>query len=307
MYHTQGSTVPEPVVNQLLANVRDIDERASYSELKFNLDYLQYYGYLGSPDASRGIEQVSEAVENFQRFFGLEATGDLDVVTSRAMLIPRCGVPDVQPLKVQLQGKEPPAEAKWRKKKLTYYVEQYVHQIPPSVQDDIIRTAWQSWEHVADIKLEQVSSGTPDIVIRTGRGRRSQFDGPGNTLAWAYLPPGDDSQLEMRFDLDEFWVVDLGVSAREIRMLNVAAHEFGHLLGLEHSNVQSALMAPFYAPGLDKPQDRDDIPRIVALYGKPTVEPPPTDPDKPKEKLIIEIDGVIDRINIPGYQLVKAA
>ena len=48
----------------------------------------------------------------------------------------------------------------------------------------------------------------------------------------------------------------------------VAAHEFGHALGLAHSTDFGALMAPFYQwiPGY--PLNRDDVAGITSLYGQ---------------------------------------
>lgn len=53
-----------------------------------------------------------------------------------------------------------------------------------------------------------------------------------------------------------------------INLLQVAVHEFGHSLGLAHSDVNSAIMAPFYrgyVPNLVL--DSDDIAGIQSLYG----------------------------------------
>lgn len=83
------------------------------------------------------------------------------------------------------------------------------------------------------------------------------FDGPGGTLAHAYFPVyGGDAH----FDDDERWTIR---SYRGTNLFQVAAHEFGHSLGLSHSDVKSALMAPFYRgydPHFDL--DRDDIDAI---------------------------------------------
>lgn len=47
----------------------------------------------------------------------------------------------------------------------------------------------------------------------------------------------------------------------------VAAHEFGHALGMSHSSDPGALMYPVYSYATGYPLSEDDIEGIQALYG----------------------------------------
>ena len=161
-------------------------------------------------------------------------------------------------------------QEKWLKDSLKYVVDGYVTGLPKKVQDKLIATAFKAWTDVAGIEICQCpkkDTKNADILVGVGRGKKHNFDGQGGTLAWAYMPKGKNRQLRMRFDLEEIWVQHQ--YERGIWMLPVAAHEVGHLLGLEHSKVKEALMAPYYNPFISTPQLKDDIMQIQKLYGKP--------------------------------------
>ncbi|KAF7235808.1 Matrix metalloproteinase-9 [Varanus komodoensis] len=95
------------------------------------------------------------------------------------------------------------------------------------------------------------------------------------------------------YDVDKKWGLcpDKGYS-----LFLVAAHEFGHSLGLEHSSVREALMYPMYTYEADFHLHPDDVAGIQFLYGKgsapePTVPSWPTQsPDVPEEPTT-EADG----------------
>ena len=240
--------------------------------------YLARYGYLAGNIASVATDPgmantlVTDAIADFQTTAGLAVSGQLDDATVDKMSQPRCGCLDVQ--------RNVAEWASWRKRDLKYFVEKRVGGLSAGDVDELIALAWKDWTDVADFRIQPTdSSASADIVISTGRGRGDGFDGPSGTLAWAYLPNGNDGRLLCRFDIDETWLRDNPQGG--ILFRNVACHEFGHLLGLEHSRVSSALMAPFYSPGTPSPKQNDDIPRIQGLYGKATTPPLPPGPAVP--------------------------
>ncbi|XP_015271990.1 PREDICTED: matrix metalloproteinase-9 [Gekko japonicus] len=84
------------------------------------------------------------------------------------------------------------------------------------------------------------------------------------------------------YDTDKKWgfCPDKGYS-----LFLVAAHEFGHSLGLEHSSIQDALMYPMYRYVADFHLHSDDVAGIQFLYGSGTGPSPPTRrPDVPTRR-----------------------
>lgn len=277
------------ILKHLKTKVKDLD--ISVEDVKFVVSYLEKYGYLDSAKSGK-IEEVLEAVKAFQEFFALKKDGVPGPKTIRAMRMPRCCMKDTLP-----------ATYRWNKKNLTYFIHGYVGGLNKATQVAIINQAWESWEQHTDITVKRVADyNDADIIIAIGRGRQHNFDGPSGTLAWAELPSGN-RKLLMRFDDDETWSADPMV--RGILLLNVAAHEFGHLLGLVHSKVYGALMFPTYNPGVAEPQQNDDVKRIVGLYGAKLPDPvDPTDPKPQKKKIIIDID-VMGDIKINTLEIPK--
>ena len=121
---------------------------------------------------------------------------------------------------------------------------------------------------MTDLTFEEKRSGSVHIEIRFEKyehGDGDPFDGPGGTLAHAYFPQfGGDAH----FDESEYWTIN---SFRGTNLLQTAAHEFGHSLGLSHSDVSAALMAPFYK-GWDPSMTKRISPTCAeTLYCKPCV------------------------------------
>lgn len=257
---------------------KDGSVAANKEELKFAVNYLTYFGYIGV-DLLKSLDsaEVAKSVKDFQRTFGLKVDGVVGPKTLRAMEGARCGCPDKIDSKNKghlqfIQAQEIAAKKRnqWNKKGLTYFIKDYLPgKVTKEQQTQIIASAFKAWDDVCGLHISQAKKAADaDILVSNGRGPQHNFDGRGGTLAWAYLPTGADNQLLMKFDLDETWIEH--PKDRGILISNVACHEFGHILGLTHSGKPNALMAPYYNPFVAVPQDDNDIPRIQKLYGPNT-------------------------------------
>ncbi|XP_066258819.1 matrix metalloproteinase-14 isoform X11 [Euwallacea similis] len=259
--------------------------------------YLSQYGYLGpiKANSSQLLDESSfkKAVEDFQSFAGLEVTGELDDTTIETMSLPRCGVKDKvgtgdnRAKRYALQG------SRWKVKNLSYKISKYPPKLKRKEVDAEVQRAFNVWTDYTDLTFTP-KSGQVHIEIRFESGEHGDgdpFDGPGGTLAHAYFPVfGGDAH----FDATEAWSIN---SYRGTNLFQVAAHEFGHSLGLSHSDVRSALMAPFYR-GYDPTfrLDQDDIDGIQALYGKKTTQTPVI----PQDSGVDASDDVPSKVPAPG-------
>ncbi|XP_067288577.1 collagenase 3-like [Pseudorasbora parva] len=238
----------------------------------------------------RRASPLTEKMKEMQRFFGINVTGTLDKETMEVMKKPRCGVPDVAAYSTF--GGRP----KWQTNKLTYRIENYTPDMSEAEVDDSIKRALQVWADVTPLTFTRLYSGTADIMISFGtkyHGDAYPFDGPQRILAHAFAPsPGIGG--DAHFDDDEIFTFR---SARGVVLFLVAAHEFGHSLGLSHSNVPGALMFPTYSftNPLSFSLPSDDIRGIQSLYGpnrgRTPIQPDPklpTTPDVCDPNLILD-------------------
>ncbi|KAF5902384.1 acetyl-CoA acetyltransferase, mitochondrial, partial [Clarias magur] len=183
-------------------------------------------------------QDFEETLKQMQEFFGLEVTGKLDTDTMEVMKKPRCGVSDVSNY-AHFGGKP-----KWNKQTITYRITEYTPDLSQREVDVTIAQAFKLYSDVTPLVFKQIYSGTADIMIlfkARNHGDFYPFDGQGGVLAHA-MSPGSNQGGDTHFDEDEKWTL----SAAGVNLLLVAAHEFGHALGLDHSKDPSALMYPTY-------------------------------------------------------------
>ncbi|NIG57934.1 matrix metalloproteinase-27 [Pontoporia blainvillei] len=219
---------------------------------------------------SKNRSVIDSKIREMQAFFGLTVTGKLDSNTLEIMKTPRCGVPDVSQYGYTLPG--------WKKYNLTYRIVNYTPDMARADVDEAIQKGLEVWSKVTPLIFTKISKGIADIMIafrtRVHGWCPRYFDGPLGVLGHAF-PPGLGLGGDTHFDEDENWTKD----GAGFNLFLVAAHEFGHSLGLSHTNDQTALMYPNYV-SLDPskyPLSQDDINGIQSIYGSP-----PKTPAKPK-------------------------
>lgn len=192
-------------------------------------------------------------------------------------------MPDPSPAHRSSTGRLSPfvtVGAKWGSHELGYKFLNATPDLQASRQQEIIRETFSRWSAVSALQFKEAkSTETADLSVAFHRGSHgdgSPFDnggGPdGNTLAHAFFPPpnGGSWAGSLHFDEFETWKDQPGGTG--IRLYNVSLHEIGHLLGLDHSQDQGAIMYAYYSEDRNDLRP-DDIAGIQSLYGSPVTAP----------------------------------
>ncbi|GMI67049.1 hypothetical protein like AT1G59970 [Hibiscus trionum] len=235
--------------------------------------YLKKYGYY-SHDIEYMLDDhfddvLESALKVYQKYLHINVTGRVDSATITAMLTPRCGVPDIvrNPTSkinhLVSNFKFPGKPNKWdfRSYNLSYVIKNDVDVFTEDELAPAYAKAFKSWADVSPFTFTRVKRRGK---VEIGFFPKKHGDGfPfGIEFAHTFFPPNGDVHLNANYS----WSFN-PTEKNEVDVQTVAVHEFGHALGLDHSQFKTAVMYPYIKIGTTHRELTDDDKKgIRALY-----------------------------------------
>ena len=148
---------------------------------------------------------------------------------------------------------------------LLYYISGTTPRLPPAEGKQAIVDQFFKWAQHAALTFTESSLPAQPLAIDFSW---EVMDGPGNVLGYGYYPNDINPEPvagDVHMDSEEDWVIGTP-GGMDLRW--VSLHEFGHSLGVAHSDDPTAIMYPFYSGSVTDPVlQKDDIDAIQSLYG----------------------------------------
>lgn len=159
---------------------------------------------------------------------------------------------------------------RWDSRLLTYRILNYPSSLNGK-RDDVakqLKRALDVWSKVAQLDFVAKNEGTANIEISFVKGNHGDdelgsFDGPGGTLAHAFYPI---KHKGIHFDDDEQFTID--ADGNGIDLFQLAVHEIGHALGIDHSANNETIMYLAYIYRANFKLHSYDMELAQELFGK---------------------------------------
>lgn len=179
----------------------------------------------------------------------------------------------------------------WDHTNVTYTIGNTLGQFNQQDVHAVLVQAFQSWANVSTLTFTEVQ-GRGDINVLFG-----PIDGGLNILGETCPPYNPCDSGSVLLDDAENWTLYEPQGYNDISLLAVASHEFGHAIGLLHTDDQNALMYPEYSPYELQPA-QDDIAGVQRLYGAngagPVYNPPSLPNNPPAAEGQMQVSGQLD-------------
>ncbi|VDM40125.1 unnamed protein product [Toxocara canis] len=110
-----------------------------------------------------------------------------------------------------------------------------------------LHRAFYLWQSASSIRFYELREDSPlsaeiNVIFAKGaHGDKLPFDGREGVVAHAFYP----TDGKLHFDADEKWTLN---RPDGVNLYQTAVHEIGHIIGLEHSTDERAVMFPSYRP-----------------------------------------------------------
>ena len=226
--------------------------------------FLFRFGYVTEVKCATILDaRMVDAIGQFQEFYAIDTSGEFDEATRRAILMPRCGLPDTGRSRFSVAGP-------WTRRNISFaFGTPTAQAVGQAASETAVRSAFATWAASGvGLRFNEVrTTQNPDIQIEWRPNNDPDHDMRGGILAHADFPPGfwiivNRLPLPVHFDdIEHTWAV-----GRQFDIETVALHEIGHCIGLYHEpRATASVMEPAYA-GIRRTLTADDINGVKALY-----------------------------------------